>query len=561
MSFPDTTCAAAWSPCGRFIAIARPSSSEIAILDAVTLDRLYTMHSTSRVDSLKSLVFSPDSRLLTCHWCTSYSANYIISWDLQTGGLISDVSIPRDFWSYHSMSYSGCGTMLGVLFRGASVPTIIIYNILSGARISSHLVNQSVTDTIWTHGACLRFATVELGSITVWEVGFTSRHTPTEVDSLPTPDNLPTTGFLLFPTPYRLAFILRKRVLVWDARHPKMLLDSADVKNPRNMSFSPDGHFFACGTEGAEFYLWKESPDGYLLHQNLISSVGYTKQIISPNGESIVAFGGPIVQRWHTTNPPTFLSSASTQPSQHTLEDFLLDFSPDRTSAVFTRQWDYTVTVLDLRSCVSSLIINTGMEVCGLGLQTASVAVVGRRRILIWDMQDHASACLKTNFRAPAKTLGHAGHRLYASVSPYHRHIVVKGVGCLEEDLCIYDMGNGKLLASVRAEGHMVGFSRRGVEGGVWCATADGDVGEWVFSGSALIPVRRNPAEQQGFPWQSSRGYQVTDDGWIINSRGKRLLWLPHRWQSGWMARRWDEHFLALLHGGLPEPVILDLKV
>ena len=569
-TFPNTICAAAWSPCNRLVAIAQPSSSEIAILDAVTLDRLYTMCTTGQVHSWKNLVFSPDSRLLTCHWCTAYSANYLVTWDLQTGGLISDISIPRDLWSYHSMSYSGCGTIIGVLFKGSGIPTIITCNILSGMHISSHSVKESVTDTIWTHDKCLRFATMELGSITIWEVGFTSRHVPMEVDSLPTPNHFPFTEFLLLPTLSRLGFICQERVLVWDARHSKMLLNCVNVRNPRDISFSPNGHFVVCSTEGPEFYLWKESPGGYLLHQNLTSSAGPTKQIISPNGESIVTFGGSMVQRWHTTHSLTPLSSVSTQPSQHTLEDFILEFSPARMLAVFAQRWDDMATILDLRSYTPPTIINTGMEVCGLGVGQNTIIVVGYGKIVTWDVQDRPYACASIDYHIPITTFRHSGLRLSASISPTLCHIVVKGTGCLEGDLYIYGVGTEEPLAVARSKGLTLGFNPGLSQSSqsVWCATADGDLDEWEIpeggGGGRIFPVGmyHNLVGPQGeLPWQSSRGYQVTDEGWIINSSGKRLLWLPHHWRSGCMARKWSENLLALLQGELPAPVILVLEV
>ena len=63
----------------------------------------------------------------------------------------------------------------------------------------------------------------------------------------------------------------------------------------------------------------------------------------------------------------------------------------------------------------------------------------------------------------------------------------------------------------------------------------------------------------QGCPWVPSHGYKVTCDWWILGPDGKRLLMLPPPWQSDVGRRVWSGQFLALLHGSLPEPVILNL--
>ena len=65
-----------------------------------------------------------------------------------------------------------------------------------------------------------------------------------------------------------------------------------------------------------------------------------------------------------------------------------------------------------------------------------------------------------------------------------------------------------------------------------------------------------------GLPWLSNHGYKVTHDGWILGPSGKWLLWLPHHWRLGDKKRtiKWDGHYLALLHGALQEPVILDIQ-
>ena len=49
------------------------------------------------------------------------------------------------------------------------------------------------------------------------------------------------------------------------------------------------------------------------------------------------------------------------------------------------------------------------------------------------------------------------------------------------------------------------------------------------------------------------------DDGWILSSSGKPVLWVPHHWRSDELARIWSGWFLALVHAGLSEAVIIEL--
>ena len=568
--FPGFVDTAVWSPCGRFIAIAQRSSNEIAILDAVTLEQLYTTCPASQLSYSVDLVFSPDGRFLTGHSRVAFSANHIVSWDLQTGGLISNISI--DPGPYQSISYSGCGTMFGVLFKSAGISTIITYNSLSGTCVSSHPVKESIANTIWTHGESLQFATVEAESIAIWEVGFTSSSAPVKVTSLPTPDNFSSKEFLLLPILSRLAFILQRRVLVWDAQHLKTLLDFNDIENPRNTSFSPDGHFFVCGTEGLEFYLWKESPGGYLLHQKIIPSTRSTKQVISPDGGSIVGFGGSTVQLWHTTHSPTSPPCILAQDCQHLCTDFILEFSPGKELAAVTRQLENTVTVLNLMSGNPQLIIDTGMEVYAMRVTRSTIVVTDGRKIVAWNLPvEGCTLSARAGIQSSAWTTviecsAPPGSGQSISISSDLNHLAIKR---LFEYPCIHDIHTGKLLMVAGDGGGSVmelavGFTLDGY--GVWSG-ADEGVDQWkiVKDSSSVINkldyLRSTEEPPGGFPWKSSCGYQVTDDGWILSPSRKRHLWLPHHWQSDKRGRVWSGNFLALRYGELPEAVILELEV
>ena len=556
--FPNDICAVVWSPCSRFIAAAWNGSCDVAILDAVTLGKLHTMYPKNQWIRWSKLIFSPDSHLLTGY---SSTHNCIISWDVQTGGLISNINT-RETGNCGSMSYSECGTMLGGLFSEA----ITTYDILSGTQISSHPAKESVASTIWTLGKCLQFATVEAECISIWEVSFTSGHLPTQVRSLSTPTNFSKTGLVLLPTLSQLAFILGGRIIVWDAQHQKILLDSVDVDDPRNMSFSSDGHFLVYSTRSSELHLWKVSPDGYLPCQKFISNDIGTEPVVSPNGVSIISFGGSVLQLWHTTNSPTSTTSEAFQQIRH----FLLEFSPDGSLVAFTRWSDETVTVLDLKSGNKQLTINADTMVCGIGITESRIVVVGDGKIIAWEIprEDHTSNSQKnigdnvqiTPFEhlLPIKDL-------WASMSSDSNYIAFGKAAHRDDNLYFYNMHTGKELVVARSHGWLPGFSLDGNQ--VWCATGRGEVNQWTIvreSGSTHAKLEKLGGVNEpptGFPWHSSCGYQVTDDGWILSSRGKRLLWLPHPWRSAEAMRKWNGKFLALLFCTLPEVVILELEV
>ena len=57
-------------------------------------------------------------------------------------------------------------------------------------------------------------------------------------------------------------------------------------------------------------------------------------------------------------------------------------------------------------------------------------------------------------------------------------------------------------------------------------------------------------------PWQSSYGYEVMGDGWILSPTKKQLVWLSHEWRSLKWNRTWCQQFLGLRDRRLPEVVI-----
>ena len=572
---------AAWSPCSKFIAIAwGKSRATIEILDAITLWRLAVLNfPLGEIGHTRWLVFSPNARLLT--WFGETPEQFI-TWDRQTGALVSTIS-PDRRGNPLSVTYSPCGKMFGVLFRNDSTFTISTYNVHpphplhtphSRAHVYSHSVEGQTLDEIWTHGQCLRFATAESGFVSMWEIGFTNTDALTKVESLPVPDDPHRPGhFLLHPTRSRLAFLAGGRVKIWGAHDSKFLLDSGDVKSPRRMSLSIGGRFFACGTSGPEFHLWEESPSGYTLHRKLISNTGTSRPLLSPCGESIIAFGDSAIQLWRTADSFASPTTPSTPAPQRSGKYFTLGFSPDESLAAVTRMGDETITVLDLKSGSPRLTIDSGMRVYGLRVGGDSIVVVGEGKIVTWklpagDAVPNPRANIDDSIRTA--TFGHPPFpplplRPTTSVSPdLHYVAIVEGRG-LDSYLHLYDVPTGRRLASV----HMGSepspwFAADGPQ--VWCVTDSGEAELWEIvedsesDGTRLEHLDSTTRPPDGFPWRPSpSGYSVKDGRWLLSPSGKRLLWLPPHWRSDGWNRMWGGRFLALLDRELPEPVILEL--
>ena len=369
--------------------------------------------------------------------------------------------------------------------------TICTYNLLSNTRIYSyHVSGGRIVPPIWTHGESLRFVTIKPGSITIWEVEFTSIHTLAKVDSFPVPDNIDygeeyygrkchDKETLFLPSLSRLAIAFRDIVLVWDAQDSKLLLNFLGNDQSTGMSFSPDGCFFACGTDGAGIHLWKDSPTGYTLHQK-VKLAGYTfsRPLLSPNGDSIIAFNHSTLQLWRTADPTPFLSSVLTQPTKRRRAHFILKFSPDEILAMVVRLEENIVTVLDLRPGGPSLAVDAGMEVLDLRMTGSTTVILGTGKVATLNLGARAyalNARVKINHRVKIIRINLSEDTLHGlgvplvSISPDLSRIAITEYSRVErsEVLNVYDAPTRKLLTGTATGGCMPWFTPNGRE--VWC--------------------------------------------------------------------------------------------
>jgi len=632
---------AAWSQCGTFIAIGQSDATMVDILDSAFLRRLQTLEPPQGIPtSHRSFVFSPGSRMLSCSSGSGYYDRNrklsLVSWDLQTGGVVSVIRWQQFGYALRgrpTITYSTDGKVVGVCYWYEDSAVISIHDVISGVHMHSHSLSApfevvdlhpnngstsddgpilgggpvpdgmvskrtygsvpnkrpvsvsskgQVSNIIWTRGESLRFATLGSTTITIWEVGFTSETSPTEVETLSVPNDVlsalppplkyfhPADRVQFLPASCRLAIVHQGSVLVWDARNSKPLLSQTDTGYSSGMSFSSDGRFFACSTDGCEAHLWEESPTGYVFRGTLVSGTKSPGLLFSPNGGSIVTFGDPTIQLWHTKSFVTPPSSTLTQSLLGTA-DFALDFSPDGTSAMVVRRGDKVARVLDLKSGTPLLTVDAGMGVYGLRVTEDSAVVVCDVKVITWNLpagDPIPNFTVNVDDSTRAINLGgpKRGEVLAASISSDLHHVALTGSNDQVRFLHICSASTGEHLGW-----HYIHESARDVSWftpdgrTIWCVSRNGEnATAWTVTesgstkslGASRVDIEHPP---EGCPWGSSRGYRVTDDWWVLGPDGKRLLVLPPPWRSHRERRVWNGRFLALLHGALSEPVILEL--
>ena len=589
----------AWSPCNRFIAVAKTKCVEV--LDAVTLSSLGTFEYLG--DRRGPPCFSPNSRCLT-----QFVDDRLISWDLQTGapgGVISGSSMSFHLFSF---THSNDGKIIAAAYRHSRITDFYInfdhsfstYDLHSRTHAHApHSPRGKFIYPIWTHDESFRFATADRDSIRVWQSPFTLKDPPVEVETLPAPDEIgDAENFLFLPALSRLAFTLRDSIQIWDVKISKLLLDSEpefkqQEKNslvsavPPNSSFSSDGRFFASTNIAGEVHVWKESPTGYVLHQRLPFLTEPSLPQFSPDGESIVVSLPSMLHQWHTRDQVLSLPGVSTRNADQ--YPFLLGFSPDEKLAVFVRRGGNVATILDLRSGEQRWTTDMGIEIDCLGMTKDAVVAVGEEKIATWNLPGgdsafHTSINSSVQFavlgdlppsRVPTPTLMFTSPDrspspprvlitpTHMSISPDLSHIVIGRGGPMSRDfssLGVYNVPTGRCLAGVETTEEMtVLFTQDGHE--VW-AGSDGSFGEHSKiveeskSGTIELNTQTTEGPSRVIFRESPHGHEVTEDGWILSPTRKRLLWLPHRWRSHSRNRVWRRQFLGLLHD-LQEVVIL----
>ena len=344
----------------------------------------------------------------------------------------------------------------------------------------------------------------------------------------------------------RLAITLQNILLVWSALDSKFLLRISPF-HPLEMSFSSDGRFFVCVLKDTgEVHVWLEGVPCWL-HSSSATCVLRLLQYYSTPPRwrinihsplfvnSFVAYKGSDHLQWSNNG--------------HAPVKIILGFSPSEESAAVVCYGGNTVIILDLQSGGPQITIDTDMDIKCLGLTEGAIVIVSGGRVVVQDLAvGSARAGINDGVRIATVELSPPssveGPFAFMSVSPYLTRIASFGLvvvpdligwdsasssgqwGGMAPDpmsLEVYDVYTGRCLADTGTrEVLRPYFTPDGCE--IWGADSDHSTlkgwGITEDSESGVTnpqPLRANVCPPGTLPRQSSRGYEVTDDGWILS--------------------------------------------
>lgn len=490
-----------WSPCGQFTATWTGGAVEIR--DALAFELLSTLRPTEPTSRLPvtfagsaaryfaKLAYSPDGRSLACT-----SGSTIAIWDIQTGGVAKEIICNETFndtlvWSSDGRTISTMPVVLGTDAKAQW--TVCRYDLASGLMLPPIALRSETKPHLWAHNESLRVMTTRDGeacTVDIFEVG----PTLTRIESFPIPEKLCYRIKSFSPATYRISFssfIERStRLLALDVRNLGNLLDEEGEFHGH--CFSPDGSLFAASQRDT-VRIWKYNGGCYRPWRQYPSLTDPDSKFqFSPTSSSILG---------HFGKTPTVAFGWSFPCSRHKQRTTLRFPSPFYLHRICVHG-GCAVTITSLLSPTPSQFIDTDVKIIGLGILNNALFVVGPETVVAWLLTEEG------------RVTGVFGDKRA-------------------------DRGNSIWTVSIpRRQPKGLEFL---IEGETGVIKSDGDIlhayntrtGEVL--GPAQMPLRLNG------PWYSildiTRGQHrcydgsmpphVISRGWVRDSEGRHLLWLP----------------------------------
>ena len=530
----------------------------------------------------------------------------LVVWDTQTGVVTTRPSTR----SLGEVAFSGDQRTIA-LFCGS---IILMYDGLEGTALCEEVLPLCWPGAHqWVYEGSLRYAAISFdNAINIYELQFPiSAPLFSLVESFPIPSH--NARFSFSPVSSHASFVTVKKILIIDVRDPRILLqiDTVELLYMPPGHFSPDGLFFACGTyERDGVFVWKNTSTGYIPWSNLKLRSPFAGFSFSPASTSILSWGSGGIQLLHPEDCLGLPFPSSTMP-HHRQGTHLVAYSAGGTHIATARQLDSWEVILDPLSGTPRQFIDTGVQIWDIGIVGNTVFVVDKDRIVGWHLEvggeGHGADGAGMMVVDETVAIGVCGEHLTLSRDCSRiafadgKTVFLYDVKAREIlDKCVVDMEVIDIRLSPNQHGiqvtmrslpprpstssssskHLTSSKHFGLPKRL---TRSKPVNECNFERPSPWDyiyyfmelgitkdggfVNDTPREHLHSTWPirrhlQSHGYRIGSGfGWVEDSRGNKLLWLPPSWRTlDGLDLKWDGNFLALLGGHNPVPIIIEFQ-
>ena len=424
----------------------------------------------------------------------------------------------------------------------------------------------------WVHKDTLQLATSSEANgklmINIQELQPTSDPPLPVIQSFPIP---PQCGIFSFsPISFHASFVTENEAVILNVQDSKILLSTQITHQFHTQSshFSPDGHFFACGTSEGGICIWKNTPASYIPWSTLQPRFPFKKFSFSPTTISILAWGPTGIQLLHpehSTNPQSPNETKSN--SQH--ENHLVACSTDGKHIVIAQQKDSVVIVLD--------------PLLGIPLWSICVGVVIQDIKVVDNILFVADGYSLFSLSLGAGEIGCHTSRatVYDNIAiPHNVDKFVLSNDCshiafsVGRTVFLYDIQAQAIVVEHEMDGVVMNiqFSQDGCQLGIFGSiNSTNEDTDTYFTTLKMVDDWHSvdvTTELLADKWlwtslfQSPCGYHIeTMSEWVVDLSNCNLLWLPPNWRTKHVLDvGWDGDFLALVGNYHQKPVIIKLQ-
>jgi len=500
----------------------------------------------------------------------------LVIWDIQTGVIVQEFGTQNP----NSIIFHGDQRKITSITRDLQFYT---YDALNSTQLCQGQISSFQGSELGAHEAhnnTLQFTTSFESNgklvINIHELQPTSTSPLHLLSSFSIP---PQSGkFSFSPVSFHASFVTRREVFILNIQCLRPLLEAKvgqETYTPGQ--FSPDGCFFACEIMGDEIYVWQNTPSGYVPWSHLKPRLSYVGFSWAPTSISILCWGEGGIQLLHPSNYPSPMSPDKVMP--HLPGNYLVAYSADQKYVATAQKGSSVVTVLDHHRGTTQLSISTDMQIQDIKIVQNAIFVVDIHKLATWDLKT-GSVVHNTHgaggmtFDEPLDMNSDGAHLVLS-------HNCSQIVFTTEQKIFLYDVKASKHTSVAIKDGGLI----------LDIQLSPNSHGMWLLKRNAYYqPIRSGPWPQISYdlveleleggdssnvtiksvggewPWVnlfSPHKYHVgKGSGWVTDSRGGELLWLPPNWRiNSWQDARWDGCFLALVDGCHPEPMIIKCQL